>query len=534
MRIFKFIFAFFLVFSVAFGDENNTTAKPNMPKYDTQIQILKSQINAIDEKLKDNVWLIRFANFLNYHELENTLNENQKKLEISKDKDEISDLEKRIETLKEQISLLGEFEKTPFSSIVQMPQIEEIKRVKNPFAIISGISNIKNLQAVKADQKSRIESLKQVTERLEQKENLFAELAKFEPNSQNSKAYSDLKFELGEFKSALRLGNTTYSVYEKKIDEQISTLTSDIKTQAKRALNIAILIIATILISFLFKAIAKKYIKDNENFYLANKIINVINFSVIALILLLSYIENMSYFVTVLGFASAGLAIAMKDMFMSSLGWIVIVFGGEFRVGDRIKVKKDGVVYVGDIIDISVLRITIYEDITYTTWKENKRAGRIIFIPNNYIFTDLISNYTHSGMKTVWDGIDIMLTFDSNHKKAMYIIKNIARKYSKGYTDIAKKQMSKLRSQYSIKNPNVEPRIFSFFEPYGIQISVWYMTNSYATLGLRSNISSEILEALQKEDDITIAYPSYTLWRGKKEKIPPEIAQMSENMGTLF
>ncbi|MBR0071018.1 MAG: mechanosensitive ion channel, partial [Campylobacter sp.] len=284
----------------------------------------------------------------------------------------------------------------------------------------------------------------------------------------------------------------------------------------------------------LFKAIAKKYIKDNENFYLANKIINVINFSVIALILLLSYIENMSYFVTVLGFASAGLAIAMKDMFMSSLGWIVIVFGGEFRVGDRIKVKKDGVVYVGDIIDISVLRITIYEDITYTTWKENKRAGRIIFIPNNYIFTDLISNYSHSGMKTVWDGIDIMLTFDSNHKKAMYIIKNIARKYSKGYTDIAKKQMSKLRSQYSIKNPNVEPRIFSFFEPYGIQISVWYMTNSYATLGLRSNISSEILEALQKEDDITIAYPSYTLWRGKKEKIPPEIAQMSENMGTLF
>ncbi|MBQ9877093.1 MAG: mechanosensitive ion channel [Campylobacter sp.] len=532
MRALKFIFFGLIFFSFLYADENQSDDTQN--RYATQISELKTQIEAIDEKLKDDVWLIRFANFSNYHELENSLNESQKKLEITKDKEEAADLERKIQNLQEQISLLSEFEKTPFSSVVQMPEIDEISRIKNPFAIISGYSNIKNLQSLKNEQKSRIESLKRVTERLEQKEEIFAQLLKFEPNSQNSKAYSDLKFELGEFKSALRLGNTTYSVYEKKIDEQISTLTSDIKTQAKRALNIAILIIATILISFLFKAIAKKYIKDNENFYLANKIINVINFSVIALILLLSYIENMSYFVTVLGFASAGLAIAMKDMFMSSLGWIVIVFGGEFRVGDRIKVKKDGVVYVGDIIDISVLRITIYEDITYTTWKENKRAGRIIFIPNNYIFTDLISNYSHSGMKTVWDGIDIMLTFDSNHKKAMYIIKNIARKYSKGYTDIAKKQMSKLRSQYSIKNPNVEPRIFSFFEPYGIQISVWYMTNSYATLGLRSNISSEILEALQKEDDITIAYPSYTLWRGKKEKIPPEIAQMSENMGTLF
>lgn len=75
--------------------------------------------------------------------------------------------------------------------------------------------------------------------------------------------------------------------------------------------------------------------------------------------------------------------------------------------------------------------------------------------------------------------------------------------------------MGKLRSQYSIKNPNVEPRIFSFFEPYGIEISVWYMTNSYATLGLRSNISAEILDALRSEPDIKIAYPAYTLFNGK-------------------
>lgn len=54
----------------------------------------------------------------------------------------------------------------------------------------------------------------------------------------------------------------------------------------------------------------------------------------------------------------------MKDMFMSLLGWIVVVFGGTYHVGDRIKVRRDGENIVGDIIDISLLRITIYEDIT--------------------------------------------------------------------------------------------------------------------------------------------------------------------------
>jgi len=174
------------------------------------------------------------------------------------------------------------------------------------------------------------------------------------------------------------------------------------------------------------------------------------------LILFFNYIENVSYLVTILGFASAGIAIAMKDWFMSIFGWLVIVLGGSMNVGDRVRVDKDGMLYVGDILDISLLRITILEDITLTTYLHNRRAGRIIFIPNNYVFTNMIANYTHVSFKTVWDGIDITVTFDSNHRTAMHIAKEIARKYSKGYTDITRTQLNKLRNRYSLKNTNVE------------------------------------------------------------------------------
>ncbi|MBP3225244.1 MAG: mechanosensitive ion channel [Campylobacter sp.] len=476
---------------------------------------LGEQIRAIDEEIKNNLWVSRFANFIGYQELlkqQKILQDEQKSLSSA---EEINEINKKLRAVNEQLSLLKEYEKSPFLDIVAMPETPEPERVSNPFSIITGFSTIRNLQEQKLEQKRKIENLKVLIEKLETKAELYAKVEKISPNHNLIKDYESLKYEIGEFSSAYEVAGTTYDVYEKKINSQITALTADITAQIKRAGNILIWIGIVLALAFLAKFIAKRYVINDENFYLVNKIINVINFTIIVLILLFSYIDNMTHFVTVLGFASAGLAIAMKDMFMSSLGWLVIVFGGTFRVGDRVKVCKNGVVYVGDIIDISVLRMTIFEDVTMTTWRENKRAGRVVFIPNNYIFTDLLANYTHSGLKTVWDGIDILLTFDSNHKKAMYIIKNIVRKYSKGYTDIAKKQMSKLRSQYSIKNPNVEPRIFSFFEPYGIQISVWYMTNSYATLGLRSNISAEILESLQKEDDIKIAYPAYTLYNGK-------------------
>jgi small-conductance mechanosensitive channel len=142
---------------------------------------------------------------------------------------------------------------------------------------------------------------------------------------------------------------------------------------------------------------------------------------------------------------------------------------------------------------------------------QNRRAGRIIFVPNNYIFTDMIANYSHSGLKTVWDGIDFYITFDSNSSKAMNIAKTVAKRYSKGYTDITRKQLNRLRSKYQLKSTNVEPRVFSFIEGYGMKVSVWYLTNAYATLTLRSTISTKIIEEIQKEVDIEIAYPTQSL-----------------------
>ncbi|WP_228285180.1 mechanosensitive ion channel family protein [Aliarcobacter butzleri] len=272
--------------------------------------------------------------------------------------------------------------------------------------------------------------------------------------------------------------------------------------------TILVIIIILSIISFLVKLTLRKYFSQNENFYMINKIINFSLVFLIVMVVLFSYIDNVSYLVTILGFASAGIAIALKDWFMSIFGWMVIVTSGFIQVGDRIRVTKGGVETVGDVLDISLFKITIREDVTMISYTKNRRAGRIYFVPNNYIFSELIANYTHSELRTVWDGIDITITFDSNYKKAQKIAREILKHYSKGYSDITRKQLSKMRNKYQLRATGVEPRVFTLIEPHGIVISSWYLTNSYAALVLRSTISPEILDAFMKEDDIHIAYPT--------------------------
>ncbi|NQY94021.1 MAG: mechanosensitive ion channel family protein, partial [Campylobacteraceae bacterium] len=77
--------------------------------------------------------------------------------------------------------------------------------------------------------------------------------------------------------------------------------------------------------------------------------------------------------------------------------------------------------------------------------------------------------------------------------------------------------------KYSLRATGVEPRVYTFVEPYGIVISSWYLTNSYAALALRSTISPEILDAFMKEDDITIAFPTQTINVGPGMKMPDDL-----------
>ena len=482
-----------------------------------------------DEISKEKVWSKSYASYLTSLDVRNSLQKIKKRIKYLKKKrkktlseqDELSALISKEKILDSQIEKLKKKDSAPFSKIITPPSIEDRPTISNPFDIFTGISLIKTLNSDYNDYIKRKDELTELIALLRKENNIYKEIATLDIYKEYAKDTKSKIKQLERFETALETMDVTAEVYQKRLEIIEININKDIEVQVIKIAKIGVVILIVFFIFFILKLFVKKYITDNERFYMANKIITFINVILIILILFFNYIENVSYLVTILGFASAGIAIAMKDWFMSMLGWLVIVIGGSIHVGDRIRVDMGGMKYVGDVMDISLLRMTILEDITLTAVSDNRRAGRIIFIPNNYVFTNMIANYTHSSLKTVWDGVAITISFDSNHKKAMHLAKEIVKKYSKGYTDITRKQLNKLRNQYSLKNTNVEPRIFSFIEPNGISIDSWYLTNAYATLTLRSVISLEIIDAYNAADDITIAYPTQRLHIETEKKQPP-------------
>jgi small-conductance mechanosensitive channel len=491
---------------------------------------LQLQADAIDKEILERSVLAKiYSNYSTLKVLQKQYDVIQKSIDSLKLKKRLTQDEQEhldtllleSETLQGKLELLSEYEKDPFKKYLEPPKIEEVPTVGNPFAIIGAISYREKLISDQDEYLSRYETLEDVIEKLRAKEKIIKEMYEVSgKDAKHQKVLLDIKEEIMTFASVLDIFKTTQNVYSKKVDEITLSLKKQIADESKKTVYIGGLVLFFLVLLILAKYIVKRYMSDLDRYYTINKALNLTFFIFVIFTLLFAYIQNVSYLVTILGFASAGIAIAMKDWFMSVMGWFVIVIGGAIHVGDRVKFVRGNTEYVGDIVDISLLRMTMHEDVTLTTQMTNRRAGRIVFIPNNFIFTDMISNYAHAGLKTVWDGIEFVVTFDSNFKKAASISKEIAKKYSKGYTDITRKQLNKLRSQYHMKNTNVEPRIFTLIDPYGMKISVWYLTNSYATLTLRSTISAEIIARLHEEEDINLAFPTQSIYVDKDVRKP--------------
>jgi small-conductance mechanosensitive channel len=496
----------FYLYAASEGVDKNITS--SVTDVNKTVILYKNEIKEIDKELNQIDFFIKYEQYQKLEELKTKLQNVEKKLKYLKryrrnKKSEISSLELKKTAYEQQIEITGLYKNNLFDAVISINSLPKPFHITNPFEIVSVINYKKEINNMIKKYEEQYKQMDTIISLLEKKKNLLSLLK--DKNTNINKIIGDFYLIKDIYKSKLEQIKTQALLYTQKMQEEENY-------QIKKLITLLITIFISILFFTMLKLGFKKYPKNIENIYLINKILNILNFSVAVLIIMFFYIDNATYLITILGFASAGIAIAMKDWFMNIFGWFVILMTGNFKVGDRIKVtlQNGNVEIVGDVVDITMTSIIIHEDVTLTTYTKNRRAGRIVFVPNNVVFTNLIFNYTHSGLKTVWDGIDIVITYDSNFKKAEYIAKEVVKKYAKGYTDMTRIQLNKLRSSYNIRNTNVDPRIFTFIGEYGIVVSCWYL-NSYSPLALRSKISTDILESFMQEDDIKVTYNTFNI-----------------------
>ena len=213
---------------------------------------------------------------------------------------------------------------------------------------------------------------------------------------------------------------------------------------------------------------------------------------------------------TILGYVSAGLALALHQVLLNIAGWLLIIFRKPYNIGDRIERNN----IVGDVIDIRMFYTVVME---VGNWVEkNQSTGRIINIPNGKIFTEFTFNYTIE-FDAIWDEIDILLTFDSNYKKAEKIINQILEETSnKKFLENIEINQEKMSKKYALKQGKLTPITYIDIKESGISFQLRYLVPVRLQRNKHDSINRKILDRFNQENDIEFAYPSQSIYYNKK------------------
>lgn len=213
---------------------------------------------------------------------------------------------------------------------------------------------------------------------------------------------------------------------------------------------------------------------------------------------------------TFLGLMTAGLAIALQDLVKSVAGWIFLMWRKPFIIGDRIQVGDNA----GDVIDIRLFKFSLVE---IGNWVDaDQSTGRVIHLPNSLILTDVIANYTRE-FEFIWHEIPVLLTFESDWKKAKEILAEIAQRHAAHISKDAEKRIKEASKRYLIFFSVLTPTVYTSVKDSGVLLTIRYLISARTRRGSEQAIWEDILVSFSQCTDIDFAYPTQRFYDNRRE-----------------
>ena len=262
----------------------------------------------------------------------------------------------------------------------------------------------------------------------------------------------------------------------------------------KLIISAVVIIIQAIVRKAVSRYILNRSEKYSQSGYALRKVLGYVITIITVIILYGIWIERLGDVSVAIGVLGAGLAFALQEIIGSFAGWLTIISGKPFVIGDRI--ETGGI--QGDVIDISILRTTIMEIGNWLAGDHN--TGRIVTLSNAFIFKEPL--YSYSGhLHYIWDEIKIPIPYGADWQKAVEILTNVVTdhpEYQQLLPD-AIEQRQDLSKRFAVRTNPLDPRVFVNLTDNWIALGLVYPVDTDLRRLFRSEICQKILSVFDAE-----------------------------------
>ena len=237
--------------------------------------------------------------------------------------------------------------------------------------------------------------------------------------------------------------------------------------------------------------------------------------AVLSIVALLSiWFDDPQRLTTGLGIFGAGLAFALQRVVTALAGYLVIMRGNTFTVGDRI--TMGGV--RGDVIALTFMQTKIMEmgqppsvqGADPAMWVRSRQfTGRIVTVTNDKVFDEPVYNYTRE-FPFIWEEMTVPIPYRADRSRAEAIILECVTENVEALDRQSLPVQRALERRYFLDVDDLTPRVFYRLTDNWLELTVRFIVRDHGIRSVKDAIARAVLERFD-EASIEVASATYAI-----------------------
>jgi len=214
----------------------------------------------------------------------------------------------------------------------------------------------------------------------------------------------------------------------------------------------------------------------------------------VAVIVGLTFVTELSSFATFAGLLTAGVAVAMQSVLVSIVGYFFLIGKYGIRVGDRVQIGNVS----GEVIDLGLVRMHLME---LSSQGPLGATGRVVAFANSIVFQTSGGLFKQiSGVNFAWHETTLALPADADYavlkEKLLAAVNDVVRQY---HDEIVRQtqEIQRTTSSNVAAVATATPQVQLHFSASGVEAAVRYPVELHHAAEIDEQVSEAMLKVLR-------------------------------------
>ena len=323
--------------------------------------------------------------------------------------------------------------------------------------------------------------------------------AEFKALTARSKLISNALEPLSKQTVLLQLYNGNLARWRTSVGRRLS---EELRHLFLRALSLALVLGAVFAAAAVWRHLTFRYVEDIQRRQKLLQVRRVVLIATLALVVIFGFASELGALATVMGFAAAGIALALQNVILSIAGYFYLSGRFGIRMGDRVQIAG----ITGDVLEVGFFKLTLIE----LADEERGRlpTGRAVIFPNAVVFQPN-SNFFRQlpGTSFAWNELRLTLAPDCDYRQAEQLVTGVVNEVFARYRDHIQRESRAIESRLNLRLETPRPQSRLQFGPAGLEMVVRYPTHLAGATQTADEITRRLVDAIRREPGLKLAVP---------------------------